>query len=317
VQTDPDYLELYPGTRSELDAPLRIGDRVVGVLGLESDRLAAFDEIDALALQALADLAAVVIQTARLYSELQQTCERLTQIKGFVGSKTAVDWIRMVSTAWGHSIKREVGTSLVCAELVRQAIRGGRYQEALQELSDLEQKVRDIKDIPITAPLSAEDAVSSVRINGLVKGYLRNLWRHAQYASIDLDLDLEPDLDSLATIRASEEWIRRGLEIVVDNAAQAMLEHKSTRRRLTARTRLNKAVVEILVRDTGPGIPERIKNKLFKEPIDKPRGSRGAGIGLLLASTIFETYQGTIDVFDSGPSGTQIAISLPIETNGS
>jgi signal transduction histidine kinase len=131
-----------------------------------------------------------------------------------------------------------------------------------------------------------------------------------------LVLDLAPDLDSVATIRASEEWIRRGLEIVVDNAAQAMLDQASAHRQLTARTRLKNGAVEILVRDTGPGIPEGIKDRLFREPVDKPRGSRGAGIGLLLARTIFETYQGTIGVFDTGPSGTQIAIRLPVESNG-
>jgi signal transduction histidine kinase len=130
-----------------------------------------------------------------------------------------------------------------------------------------------------------------------------------------LHLDLEQELDERATVRASREWLRRGLEIVVDNAVQAMLAVGTPNKRLTVQTRLRGATIEILVQDSGPGIPDEILAKLFKEPIDKPRGSRGAGIGLLLARTIFETYEGTIDVRDTGPSGTRMVILLPVEDN--
>jgi PAS domain S-box-containing protein len=304
------------GLRDTMLVKLVAGKRNIGVVQA-SNKLdgTVFNQNDARLLRILAGQAAAVIENARLYEDFKQANARLRQIKGFVGTKTAVDWMRMVSTAWGHSIKREVGTSLVCAELVRHAMQKEEYQKALEELQDLERKVQEIKEIPITAPLSAEDAVTSARINRVVETYLRNLWRHSRYSPVQLDLELRPDLDDVATVRASEEWLRRGIEIIVDNAVQAMLDADSDQKRLLVETRLIDGTVEILVCDTGPGISEKIKDKLIKEPIDKPKGSRGAGIGLVLAGTIFEAYRGNLAIRETGPAGTLVAISLPVEND--
>jgi K+-sensing histidine kinase KdpD len=302
-----DCIEYDPDTRSELAVPIKLGEKVIGVIDVKHPDHDAFDEEDQRWLESLAAQAALAIQNAQRYQDLEQ-------IKGFVGSQTALDWM-MVSTAWGHNIKRETGKALVCVELVRQAHIKKDHQKVLAELGDLEATVQGIREIPITAPLSAEDAVSSVRVNRIVQGYLRNLWRHARYRSVELKCELQPDLDDLVTVRASKEWLRRGLEIVVENAVQTMLGTDNPSKRLSVATRLVDAKVEILVGDTGPGIPEEIRDRIFKEPIDKPEGSRGAGVGLVLARNIFEAYQGSITVRETGPSGTVIGISLPVEVN--
>jgi DNA-binding LacI/PurR family transcriptional regulator/GAF domain-containing protein len=313
VTQDSDYIEHKKDIRSELAVPIKIGDRVIGAINVEHPDLNAFGEEDRQALEAMAAQAALAIQNARIYEELQQRYQDLEQIKGLIGSLTALDWIRMVSTAWGHSIRREVGIALVCAELAKQAHRRGEYKKALAELEDLEATVQRIRNIPIIAPLSIEDAVSSVKVNRIVRSYLRNLWGHPQYEPVHLDLDLQPDLDDLARVRASEEWLRRGLEIVIENAVQAMRGADNHPMRLLVITRLVGDRIEILVSDTGPGIPDEIMDCIFEKPIEKLEGSTGAGLGLALARNIFETYRGSIAVQETGPSGTVIAISLPIE----
>ena len=92
--------------------------------------------------------------------------------------------MRMVSTVWGQSIKREVGKTLVSAELVRQAYKKEQHQKILKELEDLEAIVQGIGKITITAPLSAEVFNQSGRINRIVQGYLQNKWKHVQYRSV-------------------------------------------------------------------------------------------------------------------------------------
>ncbi len=313
VTQDPDYIAGELETGSELAVPIKLGDEVIGVIDVEHPHRSAFDEEDQRWLESLAAQAALAIRNAEIYAELKQRYHDLRQIKGFVGSYTALDWMRMVSTVWGHSINREVGNALVCTELVRMALAKQEYQKVLKTLDDLEVTIEKVKGIPITAPLSAEDAVSSVRVNRIVQGYLSNLWKHAQYNLVDRELELQPDLDDLVTVRASEEWLRRGIEIVVDNAVQAMLSADSNPKRLSVVTRLVDDKVEILICDTGPGISDEIRGKIFKEPIDKPKGSRGAGIGLVLARNIFEAYQGSIAIRETGQSGTVVAISLPVE----
>lgn len=265
-------------------------------------------------IEPFANQAAVAIRNAQLYEESKQTYERLKQIKGFVGTKTAVDWIRMVSTSWGHGIRREVGTALghvaLLCELLAKVDVG---PEAEKEVEELEQVIKGIREIPITAPLSYEDAVDSVRINELVKTHLERQWTHARYRPVKLHLDLQENLDSRVTVRASREWLRRVLEILIDNSVQAMLEADSPEQRLIVTTRLLEEQVELSVKDTGPGIPNSIWGRLFKEPIDKPVGSKGAGIGLVLAQTIVQTYGGDIRAEQPADGGTDVVITLPVE----
>jgi serine phosphatase RsbU (regulator of sigma subunit)/putative methionine-R-sulfoxide reductase with GAF domain len=56
-----------PETRAEMALPLKIGDRVLGVLDVQSDEEDAFDETDILVLRALADTIALAVRNAELY----------------------------------------------------------------------------------------------------------------------------------------------------------------------------------------------------------------------------------------------------------
>jgi len=74
------YVDALPETRSEVALPLRIGDRVLGVLDVQSDRRHAFDETDLLTLRALADQIAISVEDARLYSNLQRRAVQLSAV---------------------------------------------------------------------------------------------------------------------------------------------------------------------------------------------------------------------------------------------
>ncbi|HHS96492.1 MAG TPA: GAF domain-containing protein [Chloroflexi bacterium] len=66
-----------PLTRSEMALPLKVRDKVIGVLDVQSDQPAAFTEEDIAVLQAMADQIALGIENARLFQESQRTLEEL------------------------------------------------------------------------------------------------------------------------------------------------------------------------------------------------------------------------------------------------
>lgn len=74
VSREPRYVphDALPATRSELAVPLKIGQRVIGVLDVQSDELNAFDLDDVAVLQALGDQVAIAINNARLFEELEE-----------------------------------------------------------------------------------------------------------------------------------------------------------------------------------------------------------------------------------------------------
>jgi PAS domain S-box-containing protein len=72
--------------RSELCVPIRVGERILGVLNAESRQLNRFNRDDQRLLQALADQCGVAVENARLYSELQQRLKEQTALQNAVSS---------------------------------------------------------------------------------------------------------------------------------------------------------------------------------------------------------------------------------------
>ncbi len=77
VVEDPDYLVGDPATRSELAVPLRRGDRVLGVLNMESDRMDGFNPEAVQLAESLADAVALVLDNANLYQTIAAESSRL------------------------------------------------------------------------------------------------------------------------------------------------------------------------------------------------------------------------------------------------
>ena len=77
TKRDPRYVELVEGIRSELAVPLIAKDEVIGVLNLESKRVAAFSKAHLQLLSLLAPWVATAIENARLYEQVRQNEERM------------------------------------------------------------------------------------------------------------------------------------------------------------------------------------------------------------------------------------------------
>lgn len=79
ILTDPRYIASHPDIRSEVAVPLIVSDRVVGVMDLESERIAYFTDEHVRTLTLLAPQIASSIENARLYEELAQREQRMEQ----------------------------------------------------------------------------------------------------------------------------------------------------------------------------------------------------------------------------------------------
>lgn len=77
VRTDSHYVAIRPDVRSEMAVPLKVRGRLIGVLNVDSTRRAAFTEEDERLLVSVADQAAKVIETARLYDEQRRQAARM------------------------------------------------------------------------------------------------------------------------------------------------------------------------------------------------------------------------------------------------
>jgi len=303
VGDDPDYVEFDPRVKSQLTAPLLDQARVIGVLSLESEQAEAFDEDTQNTLQALAELAVITIRNSKQYEELRET-------KGLVGSRTALAWTGMISSAWRHTIEMDAITIREEVQLLRSEFARSPEPERIAErMAKIERLANRILEKPITPPLSVEEA-HSVSINDLIRDRTNQLWNNDPYKSVKLDLKL--GLANSATAHASLEWLRRCLDVLIDNAVDATVGRPD--RRIIIASREVKGEAEISVTDNGKGISEEVAAQLFREPVKKLNRAKGLGIGLLFAQTIVQTYGGDLRCDSTGPTGTTMTISLPLET---
>ncbi|MBI5823697.1 MAG: GAF domain-containing protein [Chloroflexi bacterium] len=91
VQADPRYrfIDSLPETKSEIVIPLKIEDRVLGVLDVQSNHKKAFHPNDLLILHALADNIARAVEGARLFSSLHRRADQLTLVSEVSKSVTS------------------------------------------------------------------------------------------------------------------------------------------------------------------------------------------------------------------------------------
>ena len=91
VQSDPRYrfIDSLPETKSEVVIPLKIEDRVLGVLDVQSNQKNAFHPNDLLILHALADNIARAVEGARLYNDLRRRADQLTLVSEVSKSVTS------------------------------------------------------------------------------------------------------------------------------------------------------------------------------------------------------------------------------------
>ncbi len=107
VSADPNYYNnpLLPETQSEMALPLRVGERVIGALDVQSRIADAFDEDDVTILQVLADQLAVAIENTRLLQEVQMNLEELEHLYSQYSDRAWRD-IRETSSTVGYLYER-------------------------------------------------------------------------------------------------------------------------------------------------------------------------------------------------------------------
>ena len=123
--------------------------------------------------------------------------------------------------------------------------------------------------------------------------------------------DLEPDLP---TVLADPEAIRRALANLIDNAAEAM--QGSLLRVLGIHSSLSEdgGSVEVTVSDTGHGLTDEIRERLFL-PFYSTK-HRGTGLGLSIAAKIVQEHGGSLRAEGNSPKGARFLLRLPLMEPG-
>jgi two-component system, NtrC family, nitrogen regulation sensor histidine kinase NtrY len=115
--------------------------------------------------------------------------------------------------------------------------------------------------------------------------------------------------DGLPALWLDREQFKRVMVNLIDNAAEAMIA--SHERRLVVETQLaGSDTVEVLISDTGHGIPAEDRERLFLPYFSTK--NRGTGLGLAIVHHILDDHGARIRVESNAPAGSRFVIELPI-----
>ncbi len=131
-------------------------------------------------------------------------------------------------------------------------------------------------------------------------------------AEIEYELDI-----SIGKVPLIAEDMSRVILNLCNNAFDAMMEKEKTEEngsgykpKLTVRTKKHKRKIIIEIEDNGPGIPDKIKDKILQPFFTTKKGTQGTGLGLSITHDIIKLHGGFLNI-KSQPGKTVFRIQLP------
>ena len=292
------------GIVSFLGLPLLREERLLGVLCVATRIPHHFNDDEVSLLGSLAQQAAIALENARLYQDLRQSHHELVNAQAELVRKTRMAAMGEIAAVVAHEARNPLGALSNCIQLLRQnpAITG-EDAELLTIMQNESKRLNDIISDFLTFGRPRAPQFGPVDLHELVDATWALLQRDDRCPRT---IDFERRFDgTLAPVSADRDQLRQVFWNLLLNAVQAMRQGGT----LTVETRHAGRFVEVLVGDTGPGIPAAVQARIFEPFVTTKSG--GTGLGLAIVRRIVDDHGGTISVSARDGAGTCFVLSLP------
>jgi signal transduction histidine kinase len=308
---------------SEMCVPIREGERIIGIIDVESSSRNAFTHNDFIALESLAGILASVITSADQYQRLQVTISQLRttqmELRARMEAQRSAE-NRLIQAAKlaavgemaagiAHELNNPLTSVTGFAELVLEDMpEGSESRKDLETVMREALRARDVVRRLLDFARQGESTRSRASLNEVIEDIVA-LSRHLIHTSgIELKLKLE---DGLPWILVDANQIKQVLINLVHNALQAMPDGGEMTIRTSTAARNNRDWVIVSVQDTGVGIPSIDQTRIF-EPFYTTKGNHGGtGLGLSVTYGIVTDHGGQIEVESQPGAGAKFTVWLP------
>jgi two-component system NtrC family sensor kinase len=202
------------------------------------------------------------------------------------------------------------GISTFAQLLLEDNLQGEQFESVSLIKREADRAIGVIRDLLLFArKTDARDV--PVDINTIVKHTVRLRALASRSSGIEVHMRLD---ESNPRTRGDEQKLQQVLLNLLVNAEAAMGEARL--RHLSLVTQRKHGMVQIVISDTGHGMPAAVSQRVF-EPFftTKPPGE-GTGLGLSVSYGIIQAHEGTISVESTPEVGTTFTILLPLYSEG-
>ncbi len=303
--------------KNVLFAPLIIDKKTVGIIGL-ANKPGGFTERDANMALAFGEIASIALINSRMLETLEENekklkayTERLEELVEEEANKLKnterLAAIGETAGMVGHDIRNPLQTITSSVYLAKEEVKSlpasSKKEDLIESLVTIEEQVSYINKIvsdlqDFVKPLNPK--IEEIDLQKLVKDAFLSI---AIPENIKVLISIEDDLPQLVVDRY---LIKRVLINLITNAVQAMPNGGT----VTVKATQKHGVALISVEDTGLGIPEENRNKIFK-PLFTTK-SKGQGFGLSVCKRLVEAHNGGSITFESEVGkGSKFTIKIP------
>jgi signal transduction histidine kinase/DNA-binding response OmpR family regulator len=303
VAEDPDYLPLFPSTRSMVSIPIFSGEDVVAVLTVGRDVRRGFDRGQVITLETLADGIGIILRNAELYQALERTNAKLVELdrmKSELVNIVAHDFRSPLAGVLGHAELLEWKPDASRDERVEQARAIIRAATHMANLVDKTLKTTRLE----TGHFPFEFGV--VELGAVVRAVVSRLPDDPRHpVSVETPDDPVPcwaDQD-----RMSE---------VVENLVSNAVKYSPAGGPVRVELKRDGEFATLTVVDVGMGIDAKDLDRLFR-PFSRVRTRRtaeieGSGLGLYICDRIVKAHGGRLWVESRPGQGSAFSFALPL-----
>lgn len=281
-------------TKNVLCVPMRNRDsKIIGVFQLFNKKHGNFDfdQEDEDSLKAFSVNAAIAIENSRIAQQMVQT-ERLSVVGRMAGSiihdiKNPMSTIRLYAQVIKKKSGNEEASNLV-DEIIKQT---DRLVNMAQEVLDFSKGVTQMN-------------IQTVTFDEFLSGVFAFLQKDFEKRNIQINNEkgypgeIEMDVDKMTRVFLN----------IAGNAADAMPDGGT----FTVRTHADDGALTIELQDTGTGMPENIRKKIF-EPFVTYGKKTGTGLGMAIVKKILDEHSAEMEIQSELGKGTKMIMHIPLK----
>ncbi len=298
------------GVRAALAVPLISEGRIVGGLGVGRKTAGAFSPEVVDLLQTFAAQSTLAIQNARLFREIEHKSREL---------QTASQHKSQFLANMSHELRTPLNAILGYTELIVDQIYG-EVPAKISEVLDRVQKsgrhllglINDVLDLSKIEAGQLTLGLSDYSFSDVVQAVVSAVGSLAAEKQLRMTVDVPADLP---VGQGDERRITQVLLNLVGNAIKF-----TEKGEVAVRVANSGGEFVVSVTDTGPGIAETDRQKIFEEfqQVDSSptRTKGGTGLGLAIAKRIVELHGGRIWVESTVGKGSTFSFSVPVRAAG-
>jgi PAS domain S-box-containing protein len=299
-------------TKSVLAVPLKVKGKVIGVIEAVNKIKGDFGQMDVALLSSMAQPAAIAIENAQLYKDLQGQMDILQRTQAQLIRSAKLAAIGELAAGVAHEINNPLTSIMGFTRLLLQKVDDDDpMKEDLQIIDREAARTKAIVRGLLDFARQREPRLESANVNEIVRTTMALVHHQAKGTGVIIKESFD---ETLPLVSLDANQIEQVFLNIVTNAIQAMPEGGELKVLTAYRPHAVDGAdcVAVEFHDTGTGIAEENLPRIFDPFFTTKEVGQGTGLGLSISYGIVESHGGWIEVETEMGQGSTFKVMLPV-----